>query len=79
MGCLFVTVVLAQTFDSTSETTETNRIRHGYERTAPLFFGKPGQFTEVTTWCQITFRLQEDLSQDKSKQAAFNPVTAFTR
>lgn len=38
---------------------------------APLFFGKPGQFEQVTTWCEITFRTNTELSQDKAKQAAF--------
>src|SRR5436189_81167 len=38
---------------------------------APLFFRKPGQFEQVTTWCEITFLTNTELSQDKAKQAAF--------
>lgn len=37
---------------------------------APLFFGKPGQFDQVTTWCEISFLTNDELSQDKGKQAA---------
>lgn len=38
---------------------------------APLFFGKPGQFEQVTTWCEISFLTNDELNHDKSKQAAF--------
>ncbi|XRM46406.1 hypothetical protein ABZX51_009441 [Aspergillus tubingensis] len=37
---------------------------------APLFFGKPGQFTEVTTWLEVTFLTNDELANDKRKQAA---------
>lgn len=37
---------------------------------SPLFFGKPGQYDTVTTWCDITFLTNDELSQDKAKQAA---------
>lgn len=37
---------------------------------APLFFGKPGQFETVTTWCEIHFMTNDELSQNKQKQAA---------
>lgn len=37
----------------------------------PLFFGKPGQFDEVTTWCEIAFNVSDELAQDKRKQAAY--------
>lgn len=38
---------------------------------APIFTGRPGQFDQVTTWCEISFLTNSELSQDKSKQAAF--------
>lgn len=37
---------------------------------APLFFGKPGQFDTVKTWCDIVFLTNDELGQDKAKQAA---------
>nr|ALO50154.1 ORF1 [Penicillium waksmanii metavirus 1] len=37
----------------------------------PLMFGKPGQFEEITTWCEIAFKLNDEMAQDKSKQAAY--------
>lgn len=37
---------------------------------APLFFGKPGQFEQITTWCEINHLTNDELAQDKRKQAA---------
>lgn len=38
---------------------------------APLFFGKPGQFETIRTWCDITFLTNDELAQSNQKKAAF--------
>ncbi|RDH19497.1 hypothetical protein M747DRAFT_342253 [Aspergillus niger ATCC 13496] len=38
---------------------------------APLFFGKPGQFETIKTWCDITFLTNDELAQSNQKKAAF--------